>query len=137
MVVVSELSSTAPPVERRAEGSALIADDRTFTDVPFPTNATVKQLALLLCDPLAAAGSDGELSGEALRDAVLGLVTEHGGSWGRDAADPAQVTALARAATEVLLACDLVRRNDAGGLRPTPLAARFRSPVVRTAGADR
>ena len=130
-------AATGYQVERRAEGSALIADDRTFTDVPFPTNATVKQLALLLCDRLAAAGSESEISCEALRDAVFGLVTEHGGSWSRDATDPAQVTALAQAATEVLVACDLVRRSDTGGLRPTPLAARFRSPAVRTAGAER
>jgi uncharacterized protein (TIGR02678 family) len=126
-------AATGCQIERRAEGSALIVDDRSFTDVPFPTNATVKQVALLLCDALAAAGPDKEISAEALRDAVLDLVSEHGRHWDRDAGDPVQMTALTEAATEVLLACDLARRSYAGGLQSTPLAARFRSPAVRTA----
>ena len=105
--------------------------------MPFPTNATVKQVALLLCDALAAAGPDGELSAEALRRAIHELVAEHGHHWSRDAADPEQIEALTDAATEVLLACGLARRTDTGGLRPSPLAARFRSPVVRTPGVER
>lgn len=129
--------ATGHPVERRAEGSALIVDDRTFTDAPFPTNATVKQVALLLCDMLAACGPHGEISAEGLRDAVRRLVAEHGRHWSRDAGDPAQVTALTEAATEVLVACDLARRGEGGVLRPTPLAARFRSPAVRTARSER
>ena len=129
--------ATGYPVERRAEGSALITDGREFTDVPFPTNATAKQVALLLCDGLAQIPPDGELSGEAVRDAVSSLTGEHGAHWGRDADDPAQVTALAQAATEVVLACGLAARTDLGGIRPRPLAARFRSPLVRTAGAKR
>ena len=127
--------ATGYAVERRAEGSALIADDREFSDVPFPTNATVKQAALLLCDTLAAADSGAVLSAEALRDAVSGLVAEHGRHWGRDAGDPAQVAALAAAATDVLVACDLARRAGSGAVQPRPLAARFRAPTVRTAGA--
>jgi uncharacterized protein (TIGR02678 family) len=126
-------AATGYPVERRAEGSALIVDDRAFTDVPFPTNATVKQVALLLCDTLAAAGPDGEISAEGLRDAVRSLVGEHGRHWNRDAIDPAQVAALTAGATESLVACDLARLSDAGNISPTPLAARFRSPAVRTA----
>lgn len=129
-------AATGYPVERRAEGSALITDGREFTDVPFPTNGTSKQVALLLCDVLAAIPPDGELSAEAVRDAVHSLIREHGAHWGRDADDPVQVTALAQAATEVLLACGLAVRTELGGLRPTPLAARFRSPLLRTAGAQ-
>jgi uncharacterized protein (TIGR02678 family) len=130
-------AATGYPVERRAEGSALITDGRAFTDVPFPTNATAKQVALLLCDTLVDALPDGELSGEAVRDAVHGLVSEHGGHWGRDADDPAQVSALSHAAVEVLLACGLASRSALGGLRPSPLAARFRTPALRAAGAPR
>src|SRR5947208_297623 len=63
-------NATGYEVERRADGSALIVDDRAFTDLPFPTNSTTKQVALLLCDVLADAGPGGELSFEALRDAV-------------------------------------------------------------------
>ena len=105
--------------------------------MPFPTNATVKQVALLLCDVLAVAGPGGELSAEALRRGVRELVSEHGRHWSRDAADPAQIAALTDAAIEVLLACDLARRSETGGLRPSPLAARFRSPMVRTTGVER
>ena len=129
-------TATGYQVERRAEGSALIVDDRTFTDVPFPTNSTVKQVALLLCDTLAATAPDSEISAEALRDQVFELVTEHGHHWGRDADDPVQVAALTEAATGVLVACDLARPGDAGGVRPSPLAARFRAPVVRNPGTE-
>jgi uncharacterized protein (TIGR02678 family) len=125
-------AATGCQVERRAEGSALIVEDRSFTDVPFPTNATVKQVALLLCDALAAAGAGGELSPEAVRAAVAGLVRAHGAHWSRDPGDPAEVAALTEAAAAVLVECDLARRTTGGGLRPTPLAARFRSAVVRT-----
>jgi len=128
--------ATGYTVERRAEGSALIADDRAFTDLPFPTNATVKQAALLLCDMLAGAEPGAVVSAEALRDAVSDLVVAHGRHWGRDADDPAQVTALAAAATDILVACDLARRCGPRGVRPRPLAARFRTPTVRTAGAQ-
>jgi uncharacterized protein (TIGR02678 family) len=130
-------AATGYQIERRAEGSALIVDDRLLTDMPFPTNAVVKQAALLLCDVLVAAGPGGELSPEPLRDAVLDLTTEHGHHWGRDPHDPRQVSALADSAIEVLVACELARRSDAGGLTPTPLAARFRSPALRTAGSAR
>ncbi|MGA2009794.1 MAG: TIGR02678 family protein [Solirubrobacteraceae bacterium] len=130
-------AATGYHIERRAEGSALITDGRAFTDVPFPTNATVKQVALLLCDTLAGTPAATEISGEALRDAVYALVADHGHHWGRDAGDPVQVTALTDAATEVLLACGLARRGELGGVRPTPLAARFRAPELRNrSGAD-
>jgi len=125
--------ATGYQVERRAEGSALVVDDRAFTDVPFPTGATVKQVALLLCEALAAASPGGELRDEALRDAVSHLVAEHGRHWGRDPDDPAQVAALTGAAIDVILACDLARRTHSGNLRPTPLAARFRAPTLRVA----
>jgi uncharacterized protein (TIGR02678 family) len=126
-------AATGYAVERRAEGSALIVDDRAFSDVPFPTNATVKQVALLLCDVLAGAQQP-VVSAQAVRDAVSDLVVAHGRHWGRDAHDPAQVTALADAATDVLVACDLARRTDAGALEARPLAARFRGPTVKRAG---
>jgi uncharacterized protein (TIGR02678 family) len=127
--------ATGYEVERRAEGSALIADDRTFTDLPFPTNSTIKQVALLLCDALADAGPSGELSSEAVRDAVAGLVSQHRRHWDRSPDDPVEIAALTAAATEVLLASDLARRSGASGLRATPLAARFRSPTLRAAEA--
>jgi uncharacterized protein (TIGR02678 family) len=125
-------SATGYSVERRAEGSSLIVEDRSFTDVRFPTNSTIKQVALLLCDTLAAAGAAGELSAEAVRDAVIDLVKAHGRHWDRNSDDPAEIIALTGAATEVLLSCDLARRSGSAALRATPLAARFRSPTVRS-----
>jgi uncharacterized protein (TIGR02678 family) len=130
-------SATGHQIERRAEGSALIVDDRSFTDIPFPTNATVKQVALLLCDQLARTPPGEVLSGEALRDAVHDLIAAHGMHWGREAADPFAVSALTDAATQVLIDVGLLRRTDAGGLVPTPFAARFRAPTVRTTGTAR
>ena len=127
-------AATGYEVERRAEGSALIVDDRAFTDLPFPTNSTLKQIALLLYDALADAGPDGELSFEALRDAVTDLVAKHRHHWDRNPDDPDEVAALTAAATDILLACDLARRSGpSGGLRATPLAARFRSPTLHAA----
>ena len=127
--------ATGLAVERRAEGTAMVATDRGLSDVAFPTNATVKQVALLLCDVLVARGEDGVISAEALREHVRKLVARHGEHWQRDARDPVQVSRLARDATAVLCALDLVREDEQGGLRPRPLAARFRSPELRAGGA--
>jgi len=121
-------------VERRAEGTALIAGDRALSDVAFPTNATVKQVALLLCDALVSAGGDTVITEEALRGHVRALLLRHGKHWQRDPDDPVQVSRLARDAAGVL--CDLdLARQEAEGLRPRPLAARFRSPDLRVSGA--
>lgn len=126
--------ATGYQVERRAEGSALIVEGRAFTDVPFPTNSTTKQVALLLCDTLAATPPGASLSDEAVRGAVADLIAKHGDHWRRDRDDPAQLAHLTFAAAEVLVAAGLARRTDAGGLQPTPLAARFREPAVQSGG---
>lgn len=123
-------TATGDVVERRAEGSALIVEDRALTDIPFPTNATVKQAALLLCETLA---SGVVLSAEALLDAVHELVREHGKHWDRDPADPVEIRALAEAATALLLDCDLASREPHGALRARPLIGRFRSPTFTAA----
>ena len=62
------------------------------------------------------------------------LVARHGEHWQRDADDPVQVSRLARDATAVLCSLDLAR-EDEDGLRPRPLAGRFRSPELRMAPA--
>jgi uncharacterized protein (TIGR02678 family) len=121
--------ATGDVVERRAEGSALVVDDRALTDIAFPTNATVKQVALLLCDALTTSVV---LSAEALFDAVHELVRRHGEHWDRDPADPVQVRALADAAIALLIDCDLASREPHGALRARPLIGRFRSPTVTT-----
>jgi len=124
--------ATGLAVERRAEGTALVSDDRRLTDLPFPTNSTTKQLALLLCDRLAT----GEpLSDSELRARVRALLTEHRVHWERDPDDPEQVAAVAAAVLSVLAQLDLVRvDDDRATIVPRPLAARFRAPVVRRAG---
>lgn len=118
-------------VERRAEGTALITEDRQLTDVPFPTNSTTKQLALLLCDRLA---SGEPLSESELRGRVRALLAEHRAHWERDPDDPEQVAAAARAVLAVLEQLDLVRVEPDATILPRPLAARFRTPAVRRAG---
>lgn len=128
-------AATGYEVERRAEGSAVIVHDRSFTDLPFPTNSTLKQVALLLCDALADAGPEGELSFEALRDVVADLVAKHRDHWDRNPDDPDGVAAVTTVATDILIACDLARRaGPSGGFRPTPLAGRFRSPTLHAKG---
>jgi uncharacterized protein (TIGR02678 family) len=127
--------ATGLAVERRAEGTALVVNDRALTDVPFPTNATTKQLALLLCDVLAAAPTDRPLSEEQVRAAVRDLLAAHREHWQRDPDDPQEVRAAAAAATRVLAALDLAA-PVAGGLLPRAPVARFRSPEVRRAGGD-
>ena len=121
-------------VERRAEGSALIVEDRVLTDVPFPTNATLKQLALLLCDVLAALPPDGELDAGALRDAIAELLREHEQHWQRDPRDADLVRGLCAEVAELLAGLGLARRTASGGLRPLPPCARYRDPAVQHSG---
>jgi uncharacterized protein (TIGR02678 family) len=122
--------ATGLAIERRAEGTAAVVEGRELTDVPFPTNATIKQLALLLCDRLAT----GEpLSEAGLRGEVRRLLAAHRAHWDRDPDDPDQVRSCAAAALHVLEALDLVR-GRAGTLVPQALAARFRAPDVRRPG---
>jgi uncharacterized protein (TIGR02678 family) len=123
-------AATGDIVERRAEGSALVVDDRALTDIAFPANATVKQVALLLGDTLTTSVV---LSAEALLDAVHGLVRAHGRHWDRDPANPVEVRALAEAAATLLVDCDLASREPHGALRARPLLGRFREPTVTIA----
>jgi uncharacterized protein (TIGR02678 family) len=123
--------ATGFAVERRAEGTAMIVDDRRLTDVPFPTNSTTKQIALLLCDRLATGAP---LSEAELRDRVRELLDTHRAHWGRDPEDLDQVQASAAAVLALLSELDLVSLEATGGVVPRPLAARFRQPDVRRAG---
>jgi len=126
--------ATGLAVERRAEGTALIATDRTLTDIAFPTNATVKQVALLLCDVLVSQQDAAVISDEAMREHVHALLVRHAEHWQRDPGDPVQVSRLTRDAVTLLCALDLAI-EEADGVRPRPLAARFRSPELRVSGA--
>jgi uncharacterized protein (TIGR02678 family) len=126
--------ATGLAIERRAEGTACIVEGRELTDLPFPTNATVKQVALLLCDRL---GQGDRLAPEAWAEAVRGLMAEHRGHWARDPDDPAEVAALAAASLTVLEGLDLVRVDASGAVTPQQVTARFRSPSLRRAGEPR
>lgn len=123
--------ATGLAIERRAEGTAAIVAGRELTDVPFPTNATVKQLALLLCDGLPPGRPVGEA---ALRAEVRRLLERHRAHWDRDPEDPDVVAAAAAAAVAVLQSLDLLRPGPAGSIVPLPPVARFRAPDVRRAG---
>jgi uncharacterized protein (TIGR02678 family) len=123
--------ATGMAVERRAEGTAVIVDDRRLTDIPFPTNSTTKQIALLLCDRLATGAP---LSEAELRDRVRELLDTHRAHWGRDPQDPEQVRTSAAAVLAVLSELGLVRVEPPGTVVPRPPVARFREPDVRRAG---
>ena len=123
--------ATGLDVERRAEGSALIVEDRRLTDVAFPTNATVKQVALLLCDVLAALPRDADLDAPELRVTVAELLRDHEHHWQRDPRDAAVVRSVSNDVAALLEGLGLAARTDRGGLRPLPPCARFREPVVQ------
>lgn len=122
---------TGVAVERRAEGTALIVDERALTDLPFPTNATAKQVALLLCDALAL--EEQVMAIDRVRAAVRELMRRHRPHWQRDPDDPAQLDELVSTAVETLCDLDLAVR-EGGGIRARPLCARFRDPTLRRAG---
>ncbi len=123
--------ATGLAVERRAEGTALITDDRALTDLPFPTRATGKQVALLLCDALGR--ETRAVSHERATALVRALAAEHHTHWQRDPADPAVVDALVADALGTLAALDLVVVEPTGAVRVRPLAHRFRDPELRRA----
>jgi len=131
-VEASVAAAAGLSLERRAEGTAVVTDGRELTDVPFPTNASVKQLALLLCDRLTPGVG---VAREAVRDQVRLMLTQHREHWRRDPDDPAEVAAAAEAALAPLLALDLVRVDASGAITAQPVAARFRAADVRRAGA--
>jgi uncharacterized protein (TIGR02678 family) len=122
---------TGLTLERRAEGTAALEPGRELTDLPFPAGSTVKQLALLLCDWLAA---EREASWPEVRRIVRALLAQHERHWNRSPDDDATVETMLEQATALLEELDLVTRSPAG-VRLRPLCARFRAPDVREAGA--
>jgi uncharacterized protein (TIGR02678 family) len=133
--------ATGVAVERRAEGTALVSDDRALTDMPFPTRSTAKQAALLLCDALRRearpkAQAPVGVTPERVVALVRGLAAEHREHWQRDPGDPAVVAALAADAVAILVALDLVVAEPSGALRVQPLAHRFRDPELRRAAGE-
>jgi uncharacterized protein (TIGR02678 family) len=118
-------------VERRAEGVAAIEASRELTDVAFPANATVKQVALLLCERLAALADVLPLT--AVRDEVRALVSRHGAHWSRSGDDAHEVEQLTADALAVLAAHRLLDVEPAG-VRVRPACGRFRTAQVRRLG---
>lgn len=123
---------TGLAVERRREGTALVARGRELTDRPFPARGHVKQLALLLAPALCARDhADGTtIAHEDVARMVRALVTEHAGHWSWDAGDGAGVARATQEALAVLDDLRLVEVDDVG-VRVLPAAHRFRAAVVR------
>lgn len=126
--------ATGLAVERRAEGTAVVTDDRALTDVPFPTRATGKQVALLLCGLLRH--EPGPAAPRRVETLVQELAMTHRAHWQRDPDDRSVVAALAREAVSTLLALDLVIDDGSGAVRLQPLAHRFRDPDLRGGGGN-
>lgn len=122
--------ATGLAIERRAEGSAVVVEDRALTDLPFPTNATTKQLVLLLCGTLATLPGEAELAPAALRAAVAELLRAHERHWERDPRDAELVDAMTAEVTSLLTDLGLAAQTERGGLRVLAPCARYREPDV-------
>lgn len=123
---------TGLQVERRREGTALLARARELTDRPFPARGHIKQLALLLLPELCALDGGGTATIAPERAAAIArrLVADHAQHWTWDPADPEGVARAADDALSVLADLRLVAREPAG-LRVLPVAHRFRAAVGR------
>jgi uncharacterized protein (TIGR02678 family) len=131
-------------VERRREGSALIATGRELSDRPFPARSHRKQLALLLLAELCsldqrrrAERPADERDGAVWIDEervceLVGALWRHPEHWRFAADDPAEVDAAGAAATTLLEELMLLRRGP-GGVQLRPAAHRYRDAVARIA----
>lgn len=132
-------------VERRREGSALIATGRELSDRPFPARSHRKQLALLLLAELCSVDErrraerpDGErdaavwLAEQRVLELVCSLLARHREHWGFAPDDPAEVHAAAAAATALLEDLMLLRCGP-DGVQLRPAAHRYRDAVARVA----
>lgn len=125
---------TGLAVERRREGTALIATGRELTDRPFPARGHVKQLALLLLPELCA--RDGRsIPAEEQRAITRLLLQRHAEHWTTwDAHDADSVSRACTTAIDVLADLRLVRRDPGdGAVCALPLAHRYRAAVGRRA----
>jgi uncharacterized protein (TIGR02678 family) len=122
---------TGLKVERRREGTALVADGRELTDRPFPARGHLKQLALLLVPELCALdGGGATIARERVAAVVRRLVTRHAEHWSWDAADQEGVERTGEQAVDILADLRLVRREEEG-LRILPTAHRYRAAAAR------
>lgn len=123
---------TGLQVERRREGTALLADGRELTDRPFPARGHVKQLALLLVPELCALDGEGTatIALERVAAIVRRLVARHAEHWAWDPADAEGVVRAGEQALGVLVDLRLVARQE-GGLRVLPIAHRYRAAAAR------
>jgi len=128
---------TGLSVERRREGTALVAAARELTDLPFPARGHVKQLALLLVPELCARDDGGgtSLSVEEQQALVRTLLRRHAEHWSAwDARDAEVVRRACAAALAVLTGLRLVATDpETGAVRVLPLAHRYRAAVGRRA----
>lgn len=132
-------------VERRREGSALIAAGRELSDRPFPARSHRKQFALLLLAEMCEidrrlrverAGEEREISLALAPERVLELagtlIARHREHWGFSAEEPGEVRSVADGALDLLEELMLLRRGPSG-VELRPAAFRYRSVAVRIA----
>jgi uncharacterized protein (TIGR02678 family) len=131
-------------VERRREGSALIASGRELSDRPFPARSHRKQLALLLLGELCSLDDERRAERPAdqreapvsvaeghVLELVGALVARHSEHWGFSPGDPAEVRAAAQAALALLQDLMLLRLcPDGVQLRPAAFRYRHASATV-------
>jgi uncharacterized protein (TIGR02678 family) len=130
-------------VERRREGSALIAAGRELSDRPFPARSHRKQLALLLIGELCELDAErraGRLADECDRpvtlahervlDVVGSLMVRHRQHWGWLPENRDDVRAACGAVLTLLEELMLVRHSS-DGVELRPAAFRYRSAVAQ------
>jgi uncharacterized protein (TIGR02678 family) len=118
-------------LEERVEGVLAVDPDAIATDLQFPSpQGNTYQLALLLIDRLVTTDDSGRravgvLSPTALSRVVGEVLAEHPG-WARAYRDENGPDLLADEAVDVLVAFNLVRREDDGSVVGRPVLARYR-----------
>ncbi len=132
-------------VERRREGSALIAAGRELSDRPFPGRSHRKQLALLLLSELCSldqerraarpggeSGAPVSVAEDRVLEIVGMLVARHREHWGFSPDDQFEVQAAAVAAIQLLAELMLLCRGP-DGVQLRPAAFRYRHAVAKLA----
>lgn len=119
-------------VEQRAEGLALIAEEESDTDIPFPRLRATDFATLMLLDRLHDRADDGRLLTEQdVAQAAADVRLHHPSAMTKELDSDGVVR---DQAVELLTALDLLRPGTRPGLWwLSPAAARYRNPAVMAA----
>ena len=133
-------------LEVRAEGWVAVDETGDLSDLRWPDYGAAETTALRLCDELRRRrnrAAPDVWPEEELVGFVRDLAAEYAGSWKKGAEEDAGSRRLAAEAVEILVAARLGVREQGGGLRAEPGAARYAlasapppAPVLRGPADD-